>query len=853
MSIGFKRIKRTFLALIMVLSSLAINFPALADQNAKYENQEFILSTLNIIEAGRAGADEVTRGELTAMVYRVLFEQQIGYTDIKFSDVLPEHSYYNEITAMSELGIVSGYDDGTYNPDSVATYDEALSMMINALGYRIEAQEYGGFPEGYMASASKNGLLENISIAKSTDPVTFDSLVKLLYNFITSKPLVNSFSGKMSSYAKSDESLLNSKLSRCRLNIVYGVLNEVTAGREDSNGSFVIDGASYESLIETDRTLQGCSVIAFVTYDNELTAIKADGRKNNTLVISSEDLEEVTLGSIKYYNENGKLKTVKFSNALVVVKNGTVLTSVLEKDLVPCNGSVRLIDNNDDGDYEYAYVTEVEYFKVSRVSANYNVIFLDDGEYNGNGSIYINNDEQWKYCLQDSKGNRIDIDKIKKGDRISVCGSAESDYIYITLLDAPFIGAVRAYSVQDKEITVDGGSYRVALKSDGNTIIDLSQLKLNDKYYFYADGDMIVGYEKTVNSESYGFVVDAGVYDIDSIYYKILAEDKNVYKADLADDARYNGKRVKKEGFVPVKQIPIRYSVDSDGKIDSITECEEYGEKEKRRYRESTGIFTSLRYNPPLFMSDRTQIFVVPASGETLDYCANLKLSDEETYTMRAFEYDENTYSTGVIVIYSDVKYDTPGAIASEAKPVMLMSNRVVLDEDGNTVHQLTWLEGKQKKTYNVKNTDMLNSIADTMRKGDVFRYSLSSINLVDNIDLLLQPSQNQQYFHHGANTDTETVYGAVVGGKFDILPRGSTSHFVNVLDIVTDNGAKKSFLVSSDEEIYYYLFDTSRETAVSEGTFSDIMFDTAQGNVAQSKVFLYNYNNSTRAVAIVN
>lgn len=849
---NFRKIVNISIVIIALMTGLIFTSSAKAnsDEDVKYENQKFILSALNIIEEDRDETEPVNRGEVTAMIYRAFFEHQMRYANTKYSDVPAEHKYYNEIMAMSELGIVSGYN-GTYEPEAEAVYNDVLAIMINALGYRIEAQQYGGYPNGYFATASKLDLLKNVAISGNADAITYKDLVKLLYNFVDTKPMVHSYSGAMKQCVKDDETLLEAKLSRCNLSIVYGILNELTPGKEDYNGKAVIDSFDYGVSAKINRELQGCAVIAVINEDVQITAIKADARKNKIITIDDIDLTEVSLESIEYEVGNGKTKTIKFSNAPVVIKNGIILSSFTVSDLEPCNGNIRLIDNNDDGDYEYVHITECEYFEVSRISAHYNVIFLDNETYKGFGSIYVDNNEPWKYCLQNHEGELIDLSELKRGDRISVCGSEGNEYICVTKMDEPQIGKLQKHN--DNKITVDGVEHRIAVTSEGKYIFEPSELKLNYEYYFYIDGELIIGYEKTDNGESYGFVVDAGIYDFDSVYYKILAEDKNVYKGDLADDAKYNGKTVKRESFVPKALIPVKYTVDDEGKIDSITELEEYGSREKRKYRERESAFTSLRYNYPLFMSDKTQIFVVPTSGETLDYCANLKLSDNGLYSVRAFDYDEDTYSVGVIVIYDDVKYETTGMITNDAKPVMLISNDIVLDEEDNTVHQLTWLEGKETKTYYVKNTAELNKIANEMKAGDVFRYSLSSIDLVDNIELLLQPSQSTEYFHHGANTITEKVYGKITGGKFNIMPKGSIAHAVNVIDLETNDGTAKSFLVSSDEEIYYYLYDGSRRDKVSEGDFSDVMFDTAQENVNQSDVFLYMYDNQTQAVVIVN
>jgi hypothetical protein len=77
---------------------------------------------------------DVTRGQLTKIV--VLSE---GWTPINppqptFSDVPPSSPFYGYIETAYSSGIISGYSDGTFRPGNSATRGQIAKIVHNALG-----------------------------------------------------------------------------------------------------------------------------------------------------------------------------------------------------------------------------------------------------------------------------------------------------------------------------------------------------------------------------------------------------------------------------------------------------------------------------------------------------------------------------------------------------------------------------------------------------------------------------------------------------------------------------------------------------------------------------------------------
>ena len=87
----------------------------------------------------------------------------------------------------SELGIVGGYGDGIFGPSDPVTYEQAVTMIVRAIGEGDKASSYGGYPDGFLLVAQEHGLLEGIQAARGQG-LSRSSVAVLLYNYYTAAP-----------------------------------------------------------------------------------------------------------------------------------------------------------------------------------------------------------------------------------------------------------------------------------------------------------------------------------------------------------------------------------------------------------------------------------------------------------------------------------------------------------------------------------------------------------------------------------------------------------------------------------------------------------------------------------------
>lgn len=91
----------------------------------------------------------------------------VSAASVPFSDVKADSPYLSALVYLKEKGVVSGYDDGTFQPDKKVNRAEALKMLLGGLGIQIYPQKNsfpdvakGSWYEPYVAQALKNGYVK---------------------------------------------------------------------------------------------------------------------------------------------------------------------------------------------------------------------------------------------------------------------------------------------------------------------------------------------------------------------------------------------------------------------------------------------------------------------------------------------------------------------------------------------------------------------------------------------------------------------------------------------------------------------------------------------------------------------
>lgn len=85
-----------------------------------------------------------------------------------YSDIPTSHWANDVIIRVSNLNYINGYEDGTFKPENNITYAEAIKIITNMLNYNYEADNNGGYPDGYIKIAEDIGITSGIEFDKNS-------------------------------------------------------------------------------------------------------------------------------------------------------------------------------------------------------------------------------------------------------------------------------------------------------------------------------------------------------------------------------------------------------------------------------------------------------------------------------------------------------------------------------------------------------------------------------------------------------------------------------------------------------------------------------------------------------------
>ena len=171
-----KKVLSLVLAIAMVLSSMSFAFGAtFTDVPEDNDYQEAIetLKALGVIDGYDDGTFKpektVTRAEMAKLMVQLL-----GYGDVvsgqksNFSDT-QGHWADQWIALAAGRGIVVGTGAGKFNPDGIVTYDQVLTMLVRGLGYTDTSNELKNmtWPTNFKVKAAELNITKNVDMVSS--------------------------------------------------------------------------------------------------------------------------------------------------------------------------------------------------------------------------------------------------------------------------------------------------------------------------------------------------------------------------------------------------------------------------------------------------------------------------------------------------------------------------------------------------------------------------------------------------------------------------------------------------------------------------------------------------------------
>lgn len=204
------RVLALVLAMSLVLGTVA--FAAFTDVKAGDDYAEAIetLAALGIIkgyEDGSFGADKaITRAEAVAIVNRIqgLEKAAAGAASASlYTDVAADHWALGDINLATQMGIISGDGNGKFRPEDQVSYQEMVKMLTCAVNYQPAVEELGGWPTGYLVAAQTYGILEDTTNLGAA-AANRGVVAQLTFNTLTAPLMVQEGFGTNKTYKVKD-------------------------------------------------------------------------------------------------------------------------------------------------------------------------------------------------------------------------------------------------------------------------------------------------------------------------------------------------------------------------------------------------------------------------------------------------------------------------------------------------------------------------------------------------------------------------------------------------------------------------------------------------------------------------
>ena len=630
--------KKKITAVILTVLLLLPNCIPAADEpetHSGFVQETAFLKAVGVLNETFRPASEMSKAEFVTMIIKTLypdsdFSAAYDYDSYIFKDVDRRHEAFAYIKACKDLNIINGNPEGYFYPDQAVSMNEAIVILVNALGYTRHAIAYGGYPTGYLSIAMQSGILKGIDVSSTVNGAL---AAKLLYNALFADLVgVESINETgVSIRIDSSKNLLSERLGIKEYDVQL-TDNGITSLTGDSIGSdervVFTDFSTMEQItayINDSKVTEylGSRLKVFIRYNKE------SGRDELVYFTPHRNSREITLpayqviasnkNTIEYEEEKNADKTKKISFASsgpAIVLNGIRITNQTLDELLPKDGLLHAVDLEGDGRYDFLEIFSFNIYSGEKLDMARNLVSDSigaDGDsirclFNPAGSLDLSSDTA-SYRIVHSD---IDsLDQLLKHDIVSVAEAPEpidgKTFYFLLISQNSVQGTADYVSPANNEISVGNKTYEVSSSLTGVQPKYLDHIAFDQEMDFMLDVQGKIAYivNYASSSKNYGYLIGAmeeeGIEDC--VKVKLFTKEGQVITAPIASKATIDGARcegrqqimeaLKKRpsGSTPIAgapsydsyvERPVLYHINADGeinKLDTDTPNEESGER----------------------------------------------------------------------------------------------------------------------------------------------------------------------------------------------------------------------------------------------------------------------------------
>lgn len=789
-----------------------------------------------------------------------------NFTDAKGHWAVPYISY------AATMGIINGYEDGTFRPDKPVTYAEAVKMIVCALGYGpVVDTTLVPWYTGYIQIADSIGLAKN-AVAKADNGAPRGLVAQLISNMKSCKKLVYvgvDSSGKPK-YETADQDNYSDE------GVVVGVFDKTLRGNEISlsKKEIKIDNKTYtlsDSLGDSSNYAEYLGKSVEYSYEDKnkliINSIWLSSR-NETAEVTVDQLDYSDGQKVYYYekSQNTKHSTYTLDSNLYIVYNGVgvpssrINTAFIKNAFNIETGSVIFYNNDADSAMDVAFIENYKTYLMGSSPVSNNGVYTINDKNGFESPVTVDEDEASVYKVTSAGSRPVSayMSNITSNAVVSVGVPLDTTVgATVMISTATKSGVIESMDSNCEEIKIGSTTYGVSpyfRKLIAKNSKEKPTVGSNVTAYLDYLG-RIVATKINSSSTPYGYLVDYYLYGRDTHNVDILTTRGKIETYSLADKVRVNGESIEKAN-VPAKlkasaayvnneknaeyKVNAEYSqlVKYELNGQEITKIQTVGQGDGDINKStSTNCSTKYIYNKignnfvdgsgrTVFnMNDYTIVFAVPAdrAAEEKKYAASdsTYFYDGDAVFVEAYDFADGGKTAGVVVCYIE-----KGGSASNEKvkgntATSIIVGKINLGETAKFTLVTMGDTNIESDSVELETSEDLGSMA-SYKVGDVIRYVESN----------------------GVIVDIEKIYvgGSLVGASNNLITRewdGDSKYYRVMMGTLCTkeygNGASGAIDVTTEMAVKdssgKYTLDTSLSTryTVDDGTpFYKI--DTVQG-----------------------
>ena len=865
---------KKLLLYLMCITLIFASVPTMAksdEPKVEYYESKVFIEELGVADAELFECDDshkpITRAEMAKYVVSLLGLDKSDYRFIQtFSDVTEETDAAVEIHICYSLGILSGYGDSTFRPNDTVSLNDALKIIVCALGYDTIAKAKGGYPGGYLVQSAELGLTKGMNLDVDSS-LCKHTMARIFENALFAPMAVEDVNGEKFEINKNADTLF----LRHGINIASGKVtgNEfstLTTKHGVGEGKIRIGDEIYNNPKRLSPVIGSEITYYYKIQDNNNTKELIHFTFDPASVLTLEASQIVDYdGNILYYMMGNTVKEKRISKESDVIYNNSPSVPLKKEYLTPKTGNLTLIDNDTDGICDTVVCRVYDNFVVQSVDGTRGIIF---DRYDFEKTLTIKEDNEFA-TLYDASGISISPSTLTQWDVVTAYVSDDGEFVdaYVTAKEIEGIPKEVGEENGKRYVSFDSKKYFVASSYNGDII-------LGEKALFYLDmfGDIAAVRSIRESEFEFGYLLDAkpSSNSMESgVFVQILeiSGQLSVFSTSkklFADDELKKTKDEKLNILSSMIDDVVWYSLDSEGNVNKIYSPkgsafsktwsslkDENGNRipspTQITYRTSAKILSG-----KVAFNENTKVFLIPNSGEKSLYRVSAPaFTDGLAYSMDAYKINDDSIVADVLVQY----YDGVLSPINGISPVMVVESvALVINADGLPVQKITGYVNGNYASYETSDENVLNRLtpytADgntyKAERGDMIRFARDSENKIREAEIIYKAKTNTLFasnpnsnsYFQGTRVSFSQVYKS--NGGFMMLTPGLLEAYENQTGLEIYN-------VSSSQ---VYRYDTKREE-VSMATGNDIRGFVNEGANA-SKVIVWTISANPSVIYII-